>query len=148
MKIVWLSLLCSTSVIAAEWQISPNWRLLQPNDVHIDAYKNEVVRDPYLSPIDRDLSYGAGFNVDLDIIKYKGLGLYWNNLLHFDQSDKTGQIKAAGWQYEAGFTVLRVNELDKIQFFHQHHSQHILEEKRPTHFPIMDRYGIRLRIYP
>jgi hypothetical protein len=143
-----LCILAALLPIAQSAQGQTQWRLLAPNDVFIDAYKNETVHDPYLSPVDRDLSYGAGFNVDLDLIKYNGLGLYWNNLLHFDQSSANGQIKAAGWQYEAGFTLWHENNSDKIQLFRQHHSQHILEEARPVHFPVYDRIGIRLRIYP
>lgn len=143
LKVVILVPLLYTTYARAE-----GWRLLAPNDIHIDAYRNETVHDPYLDPVDADLGYGAGFNLDLDMAKYNGYGLYWNNLLHFDQSDRTGQIKAAGWQYEVGATIWQEEGKDRIQIFKQHHSQHILEESRSVHFPVYDRYGIRLRIYP
>lgn len=124
------------------------WRLFAPNDVHVDFYRNKAVSDPYLKPIDKDLGMGAGFNVDFDVAKYDGFGLYWNNLLHFDASNKTNSIKAAGWQYELGFTVWHENDIDKIILFKQHHSQHILEETRDTKFPVYDRFGVRFNIYP
>jgi hypothetical protein len=124
------------------------WRLLDPKDVHIDVYKNETVHDPYLDPVDQELSYGSGFNLDLNLVKYNGLGLYWNNLLHFDQSSKSGQIKHAGWQYEIGATLWQEEGQDRIQLFKQHHSRHVLEETRDIHFPVYDRYGIRVRVYP
>jgi len=143
-KLLSLIAVAVTSTQAAAYP----WRILSPNDAYIDVYKNETVHDPYLAPIDSTLSYGSGFNLNLDVLKYKGLGIYWNNLLHFDQSNTDGRIKAAGWQYEIGATIWRNNDLDRVQVFKQHHSQHILEETRPVHFPVVDRYGIRLRLYP
>lgn len=143
------ALLVTASLCATVANAQPsNWRLLAPNDMYIDMYHYETMHDPYLDPVDKDLTYGGGFNLNLDIAKYKGLGLYWNNLLHFDQSGRDGRIKAGGWQYELGMTVWQQNGFDRIQLFKQHHSQHIFEDTRPEHFPVYDRYGIRLRIYP
>jgi hypothetical protein len=135
-------------LISSNLYAKGNWRLIAPNDIHIDAYKSETVHDPYLDPIDSELGYGAGFNLDLDIAKYNGLGLYWNNLLHFDQSSQSGQIKHGGWQYEIGAVIWQENGLDRVQLFKQHHSRHIFEETRNVHFPVYDRYGFRLRVYP
>lgn len=133
---------------AETYNVRGNWRILAPTDVHLDTYKNQHVHDPYLAPADQNLGYGANFNLDFDILKYKGLGLYWKNLLHFDQSLSSGQVKHAGWQYEIGATVYQVRGVPKIELFKQHHSRHILEEPREEHFPVYDRYGIRFRIYP
>jgi hypothetical protein len=140
-KLVILMSLVSSTCLA-------EWRLFAPNDVHVDFYRNKTVRDPYLKPLDEDLGMGAGFNVDFDMAKYSGFGLYWNNLLHFDGSDKTNSIKAAGWQYELGLVVWHEKGIDKMILFKQHHSQHILEEVRDTHFPVYDRFGFRFNIYP
>lgn len=141
-------LLIAIASILATKASGQNWRLLDPKDVYIDAYKNETVHDPYIAPIDKELRYGSNFNMDLDVVKYKGIGLYWNNLLHFDQSSTSGHIKHAGWQYELGLTVLQEDNIDRVQIFRQHHSRHILEETRKAHFPVYDRFGVRFRIYP
>lgn len=122
-------------------------RLLEPREAYIDAYKNEVVHDPYLYPEDKNLGYGMGFNLSIDVLMYKGYGLHWDNLLHFDELENTGQVKAAGWQYHLGLVVLRFNDQSKIEVFKQHHSQHVLDEPRDEHFPVYDRLGIRLIIF-
>lgn len=136
----------STSASAAEW------RLLAPRDVYIDAYKNQTVHDPYLAPVDQDLSYGATFNIDADILKYRNWGLYTLNQVHFDQSGETGRIVHGGWQYEMGFSLFPTKKdpaRGKIELFKQHHSRHIFEDERPgVHFPVYDRFGVRLRIWP
>lgn len=123
-------------------------RLLEPRDVYIDVYQNEVVHDPYLVPIDRHLNYGATFNLDLIVFKYESLSLYWLNQLHFDQAANSGHIKHAGWKYEMGVPIFEDEKGSRIELFKQHHSRHLLEEERDVHFPVYDRFGIRLRLYP
>lgn len=123
-------------------------RLLEPKDVYIDAYQNDTVHDPYLYPLDQRLGYGGAFNVDTNVIRYGKFSLYWLNKLHFDQDRVTGHIKHAGWQYELGIPLWMDKGTPRIELFRQHHSRHLLEETRSVHFPVYDRTGIRLRIYP
>lgn len=135
--------LVSTTASAEEW------RILKPDDVHMDAYKYEDLYDPYISPIDKDITYGGLFNIDFSVVKYRGYGLYMKNQLHFDESGRDGRIKRGGWQYELGVVVWTNNiGQPKVSVFKDHHSQHIFEDTRETHFPVQDRYGIRLQIYP
>lgn len=141
MKKFFLLLMLATNAYGQQW------RLLEPTDVFIDAYEYEAIHDPYLKPEDEKLKYGANFNLDLDVLKYKGYGLHWRNLLHFDQSAQSGQVKHAGWQYEVGATVWTDKRgCPKIQAGRQHHSKHILEDTRDTHFPVYDRYFVRFNI--
>lgn len=123
-------------------------RLLEPRDVYIDTYQNEVVHDPYLSPIDKYLKYGATFNVDVTVFRYDALSVFWLNKLHFDQASNSGHIKHAGWQYEIGVPVFEDDRGSRVELFKQHHSRHLLEEERGVHFPVYDRFGVRLRLYP
>lgn len=136
----------STTALGEEWQ------LLEPRDVYIDAYKSTTVHDPYLDPIDENLGWGSNFVVNADLLKYRHWGLYSLNILHFDQNDRTGQIVHGGWQYELGLSLFpswRDPTRGKLELFHQHHSRHIFEDVRPgMHFPVYDRYGVRLRIWP
>ncbi len=140
---VLLSLIILSSASSAFAQ----WHLLEPREVYMDAYKNDTIHDPYLAPEDADLGYGSNFITNFDIIKFKGYGLHWDNTLHFDQSDKDGQVRAAGWQYGLYLTVFRLNDKTKIEMFKQHHSQHILDRERDVHFPVYDRTGLRFVIY-
>lgn len=128
--------------------------ILEPKSIFVDAYKNTGVHDPYLSPIDRDLGYGATFNVDFDLLRYNSYRFYALNKLHFDQSSETGRIVHAGWQYELGATLLNIknplkpsSDGTKLELFKQHHSRHILEDTRDAHFPVYDRVGIRFVIF-
>jgi hypothetical protein len=50
-----------------------------------------------------------------------------------------------GWEYMLGLDLFKYN-CSGVQFIKQHHSRHILEEERNTHFPVYDRIGIRLVI--
>lgn len=124
------------------------FKLLEPRDVFIDVYKNETVHDPYLYPIDRTLGYGSTFNVDTNVVRYGKFSIFWLNKLHFDQSNANGHIKHAGWQYEVGMPLWIDRGVSRIELFKQHHSRHLLEETRSIHFPVYDRFGVRLRILP
>ncbi len=137
--------LCSETALAT----TREWHLLEPRDVYIDTYRNEVVHDPYIYPEDQYLTYGSTFNIDANLLKWGPYGLYWLNQLHFDQSGQDGRIKHAGWQYELGLTVW-VDKYDnpRIELFKQHHSRHVLDEYREEHFPVYDRVGVRFRLIP
>lgn len=128
--------------------LAGNLHLLEPKDVYLEYYKYTSMHDPYLYPIDREIYQGASFNTDFNIIRYKDFLIYWKNNLHFDQSRVSGHIKHAGWQYEIGLPLLMAKDSTKIELFKQHHSRHVLEETRSTHFPVYDRYGVRFRLYP
>jgi len=123
-------------------------KIATPRDIYVDVYNNQTVHDPYIYPADEQLGYGANFNLDFNIVKYGSYSLYWNNLLHFDQSKETGKVVHGGWQFELGIPVYVVDNNPKIELFHQHHSRHVLDAKRDSHFPVYDRAGIRFRIYP
>lgn len=119
--------------------------LLSPEEISIDAYRNKTVHDPYLYPLDQHLSNGAKFNLNLNIIQYSDYKFYWNNSLHFDQSSLDQKIKHAGWWYFLGVTLLpKTKYSGGIDLFMEHHSRHILEETRENHFPVYDRYGIKI----
>lgn len=122
--------------------------LLEPKDVSIEALQYQSMHDPYLSPIDKDIAYGAAFNTDLNVFRYGDIAFYWTNKLHFDQSKTNGHIKHAGWQYEFGIPLWVDKGSSKIELFQQHHSRHVLEETRADHFPVYDRIGIRIRLLP
>jgi hypothetical protein len=132
--------LFSASALANEYH------LLEPTTSYIEAYKNHKVHDPYLDPIDKELTLGGNFNLSLNLIRYQDYKLYWNNILHFDQSGHTGHVKHAGWQFEVGSTLFKTRTDSSLDVFWQHHSRHILEETREQHFPVYDRYGVRLNL--
>jgi hypothetical protein len=132
--------LFSASVSANEYY------LLEPTTSYIEAYRNHKVYDPYLDPIDKELTLGGNFNLSLNLVRYRDYKLYWNNVLHFDQSSRSGHVKHAGWQFEVGSSLFKTRTDSSFDIFWQHHSRHILEETREQHFPVYDRYGIRFNL--
>lgn len=143
MKILFLALMVSGTAIAGD----SGFKILQPKDTYVDLYKNEKVRDTYLYPQDAELTYGANFVTNFDVVKVNGYGLWVDSRLHFDQDGVTGKIKSAGWQYELGLTVVVDKEMKpKVSIIKLHHSQHILEETRPGQFPVYDKIGVRLHL--
>jgi hypothetical protein len=119
------------------------WKLFEPTYVAIEATKYDGIHDTYLAPLDSELEYGGRFRINSNILRYGDFKLYWNNMLHFDQSNKSGHVKHAGWQYEFGLSLIP----DALTIFKEHHSRHILEEVRPGKFPVYDMYGIRFELY-
>jgi hypothetical protein len=109
---------------------------------YIDLYKNEHVYDTYLYPLDSGLSYGAAFHNDFTFIKFGKYSTFVNSNVHFDQHKDTGHIKHGGWEYLLGLSLIP----DKVELIKYHHSQHVLEETRPGHFPVTDFVGIRIHI--
>jgi hypothetical protein len=137
----------STGVRAESFVPSGGWRLLEADEISVDTWKYDDIHDPYLSPDDSSLSYGAAFNTNFTVASYNGYGLRMDNNLHFDEDGQTGQVRAVGWQYGLYLTVLRIDGQDKIEIFRQHHSQHIVDRSREDHFPVYDRNGVRWVIY-
>ncbi len=125
-------------------------KVAEPKKIYMEAYEYQHMYDPYLAPLDKEMKYGGVFGTDFYLLHHKtlGLGLYWNNELHFDQSEQSGQVKHGGWKYELGLSVLEYKGQPKIELFKQHWSRHVMEETRDVHFPVYDRYGIRFNIYP
>ena len=140
---VWLTTLAfaSTPVMAED-----GVEFLKPTEAYIDAYKYKHMIDPYIAPRDEELKYGANFNLSFDIARYRDKAFYMKNILHFDQSERTGQIEHGGWQYEAGLQIYRDSKGAGIDLFQQHHSRHVMDEYREDHFPVYDRYGIRFNL--
>jgi hypothetical protein len=136
-------------IMAASDANAQEYRLLEPTQVSIEAYKYQDLHDPYTAPYDGTISQGAAFTTNLNIVRYHSLGLYWNNNLHFDQV-QDGQVRRAGWAYEFGANIFPWYGHNKVQLFKQHESDHILDVASPTglHFPVMDRYGIRINLLP
>lgn len=143
----WLLLMFFVSSNALAWtpKNAPDrhYGLLEPKYVAVDIYRYEDIYDPYLAPLDRELRYGSNWTLNLNIFRFNDRTIYWNNRLHFDQSRSSGHIKHAGWEYEIGGDLLTEGDLPKIQLFKHHHSRHVLEETRETHFPVYDYYGFR-----
>jgi hypothetical protein len=136
-----LLLLSSTSY-------STEWQLLNPTESYIDVYRYKSLYDPYLDPVDQELKMGGNFNLSFDLVKYNDTRLYWHNDLHFDQSEQSGKVRHGGWQYEIGLSLFKLEQTGGgIEIFQQHHSRHIFEDTRDTHFPVYDRYGVRFKIY-
>jgi hypothetical protein len=143
-KLVLTLALVGTSASAYDLQLA------QPKRVYMEAYEYQDMYDPYLAPLDKEMKYGGTFGTDFYLIHHKsaGVGLYWDNQLHFDQSERTGHVKHAGWKYEIGLSLLEAKGKPKLELFKQHWSRHVMEETRQEHFPVYDRWGFRINLYP
>jgi hypothetical protein len=104
----------------------------------LEGQKYQKLNDPYLTPTDRDIAHGAEFHLNWNWIRMGNISLYSQNMLHFLQSSKDGRVKLGGWQYEQGLSLGK-----SLELFKYHHSIHIFEDTRNTHFPNQDYVGIR-----
>jgi hypothetical protein len=104
----------------------------------MEMQKYQRLNNPYLYPTDADIAHGGSFYMDWLWLKIGNFSLYSQNTLHFLQSGVTGRVIYGGWQYEQGLSLGK-----SLELFKYHHSQHIMEDTRPTHFPNEDYYGVR-----
>lgn len=123
------------------------WHLLEPREVSVDAFRYKDLEDPYLAPVDQEIKQGGSFRVDFNFLRLGNYRLFMDNRLHFDQVGEKGPVKHAGWQYELGGTLLNISGRDLVEGFLAHHSRHVLDESRQTHFPNSTSYGLRLILF-
>lgn len=124
-------------------------QVLEMKRVSVEGYKYQEIHDPYIAPDDKTLTYGGQFSTDFYFLKWgKNAGFYWNNDLGFDQNGANGHIAHVGWHYEMGLTLWEKNDVSKVEIFKEHYSRHVVDEARQSHFPVMDRYGLRFNLYP
>lgn len=76
---------------------------------------------------------------------------FWRNDVHGEGTDS--KFMTMGWRYEMGI------KLGQFEFFHEHHSRHVLDQKEPrywdeglqdlrdTRYPVEDSYGVRIIFY-
>lgn len=142
---VLLVMLAIYSLLRSSGAIGAELHLLEPREVSIehtryDTYDRLGVRDPYLAPLDKDLKFGMGFNIDTDLVKYDGWRLYLDNKTYFDSA--ASHVRHGGLIFETGFSTPYV----PLDVFYSHHSRHIMEDTRLTRFPVYDAIGIRINI--
>lgn len=97
-------------------------------------------RDPYLAPLDEQITYGLGLNIDFDLIKYKDIRLLWDNTWGFDSADT--HVRHAYWEFNTG-----VNYKEMFEAGYQHMSRHVLEDVRSNRFPVKDNLYFKIIIF-
>lgn len=95
------------------------------------------------------MTYGAGVNFDLSIVKFKAMDLFWNNKVDMDATNR--QVRQVGWDWEVG------PKFDKVSVFYHHHSRHLMEsatvynegslDEQKIKYPLRDEYVIRFNFY-
>lgn len=83
---------------------------------------------------------GAATTFNLNLVRFQDYSLYWRNYVHMDDTNR--QVRQVGWQWEAG-----VSMADRVEGFWYHHSQHVLDAQETYHFPLVNRYGVRVIFY-
>jgi len=141
------SLIILLGVLSSTMALAKDYYLFEPTRVSIETYEYQSFHDPYVAPDDKNIGHGATFNTDLDVFKYKGYGLSWENELHFDQEDTTGQVRHAGWHYKLGLTFMKFDSGVRLEATREHWSRHVFDRERPMHFPVYDRTGIQIILY-
>lgn len=113
---------------------------LKARDLSLGIAKyGEGSRDLYLmTPETGQLKAKLDLTWNTDILKADNFSLYWDNQIHSKASE--ARFRHVGWEYETGL------DLGKIQIFHWHYSQHMMEQIRLDNkeYPVEDTYGIRL----
>lgn len=106
-----------------------------------DFYPSHLgIRDSYLYPIDEELTFGLGLNLNYNLLRYKKFKLFHRNNWGFDSAQS--HVRHVYWIFDLGLNIY-----DKIEVFHHHMSRHILEDTRPDRFPVRDSFNIRFIIY-
>lgn len=87
--------------------------------------------------------YGAATGFDLNLIRYKELRLYWDNLVHMKGTNH--QVRHVGWEWKLGINIIP----GKVDIYYHHHSQHVLERDREPHsgYPLLDELVLKMTFY-
>ena len=139
-----LGLLCAAPVQASEW------RLLDTDGVYFEAEKHWHLYDPYWDRVRYEYNqddepirksgeywtYGIAAGFDLVFMARNKFKWYWKNRVEGDSTNH--QFRRVAWQYEFGWTF------NKLDIFHSHKSEHLLETEYPGFYPLKDSFGFRL----
>lgn len=131
---------------------SAEWRLLSLERAALEHSRIDHYRDSYFPYADPHSDNPDGREAwtkktavvfDADILRYGIYGLYWKNEVGGMETDRP-QFREVGWKWRLG---LKVHE--RIDFFHDHHSRHILDDTTDTKdpFPVQDFYGVSVELY-
>lgn len=126
--------------------------LLEATHLSVEAHRLDTLREPYLPEYDRvnkeattkdqkeEWEYGAKVNFNLNLVRLFRYSIFWRNTIHGEATDN--QFRQVGWKWELGVTIIP----KKIELFHLHHSQHVLEKTTDLgdNYPIRDSVGLRL----
>ncbi len=145
-------LILLTSGTASAWtpsKPSNDWSLVELQEISLRYQDFKDRRDPYTPQHDANWGYKTSLDWDVSLLKYG----FWNNEVHAEGL-KDGRVKTVGWHWFLGVQVPTWG----LAIFHEHHSQHILDE-RPLErdgddlpqgyrkFSVEDSYGVRLTLY-
>lgn len=84
----------------------------------------------------------TGVAFDTTLVRLEKAQWYWDNEIYGKATNR--QYRHVGWKFESG-----VNWGDSLEFFWNHHSQHVLEDvNTDSKYPVSDRYGVRIIFYP
>jgi len=125
--------------------------LLEPSHLSVEAHRLDTLREPYLPEYDRvrkepgnsnqteEWEYGAKVNFNLNLVRLFDYSIFWRNVIHGEATDN--QFRQVGWKWELGVTIIP----KKIELFHLHHSEHVLESRTELgdNYPIRDSVGLR-----
>lgn len=118
------------------------WRLLDLEEFSFEGYHLADHRDadyPYDSGPEL-WKAGSAVNFDLDLLKKGDYGLVWENTVRGEATDR--QYRGVNWEYEIGLDLG-----SKVRLFWHHKSEHLLDERADTHFPLYNIYGARIIFY-
>lgn len=133
MKRVVLLGLLSSSIQAAEF--------LTLKEFSLQTGRIENNRDPYYSLVDKEQWKGfVATNFNLDIIRANNFKMYWHNQVHTEGTES--QLRGVGWHWDLGISMY-----DKLEFFHEHHSRHLMDVEGNSKFPLYNAYGARFILY-
>lgn len=152
MKYLLLSFLMSGLASASEW------RFFEANHLSLDGGQIMNKRDPYTPFIDggrygqfhtvkeidyiesgeqkENWRYMLRLNWNVDLIKYRGYGLFWDNGVRGLTTQK--QFRTVDWQFKVGL------DLGKVAIFREHMSYHVFDRVGRGGFPVEDYIVFRI----
>lgn len=118
---------------------------LEPESISMSYWdyslkENHGVRDTYLAPIDKELKFGLGVDVDYTLVRWEDVRIFWDNHYFFDST--TTHVKHVGWKFFLGIALGK-----RVEMGYRHMSRHIMEESRPMKYPTHDSFMLKFNIY-
>jgi hypothetical protein len=116
-----------------------DFRLLDMDRFSMEFYEIGDLRDPYYpypsprSDAREKWRGGIATNFDLRLLTYRDVGLYWDNRLAGNGTNK--QFRTVEWEYK-----MRLQLGDKFNLHHFHRSRHLLDEASQHPFPLENRF--------
>jgi hypothetical protein len=108
------------------------YKLVDVNRLSLEHKQYQINHDPYFPGMEKNWTTKTDLYWDVRLWR-----IFWDNDLHMGM-DKS-QVRTVGWKF-----IMGIHVTDWLDIVKDHHSRHVLEDRRDGHFPVEDSYGFRI----